>query len=311
MRTIVISSLLFFLAFPAFAEDKRSNLEWSAHSDEANRLAENRPTPLGVGKLTLVDVSEAIFGVPLPRPRAAYVTPVNVPIAQICETLASAARNHDIPIPFFIRLIWQESRFDPTAVSPVGAQGIAQFMPQVAYAMRLDNAFDPIKSLRTSGRLLRDLMSMFDKNLGLAAAAYNAGPQRILDWLSKGGQLPEETRQYVHLITGHTVEHWRKTVPGKLTLELPKRAPCHQVAPNQSLQVATLVPIATNGQSSGKVTTKVAAQVTPKRARQMKTSRIPPWLRRLAHKAATRTQKPGAPSKLSQRGSKGSASPRG
>jgi hypothetical protein len=294
-----MSSLLFFPTFPAFADGKRSNLEWSARPDEVNsRLDGGGSKLVSDRKFTLVDISEAIFGMPLPRPRRAYVTPVKVPIAQICETLASAARNHDIPVSFFIRLIWQESRFNPTAVSPVGAQGIAQFMPQVAYAMRLDNAFDPIKSLRTSGRLLRDLMSMFDKNLGLAAAAYNAGPQRIFDWLNKGGQLPEETRQYVRLVTGHAVEHWRKTMPGKLTLELPKRAPCHQVAPSHSLQVATLVPIAANVQLNRKVATKITAQVTSKRAGQTRKSRIPAGLRRLAHKAATSMQKPAARAKI-------------
>jgi soluble lytic murein transglycosylase-like protein len=50
-------------------------------------------------------------------------------VEEICRTLAQAASDNDLPEEFFTRLIWQESAFDPKAVSPKGAQGIAQFMP--------------------------------------------------------------------------------------------------------------------------------------------------------------------------------------
>jgi hypothetical protein len=166
--------------------------------------------------------------VPLPPKRAEVYVP-NVPIEEVCETLASAAEAHRLPVPFFIRLIWQESRFDPRAISPVGAQGVAQFMPATAAAMGLKNPFDPLEALHYSARLLRELMGQFG-NLGLAAAAYNAGPKRILDWLAKKGKLPEETRNYVMSITGHAAEHWRFTKPGRLSLDVPKRAPCKEAA---------------------------------------------------------------------------------
>jgi soluble lytic murein transglycosylase-like protein len=162
--------------------------------------------------------------VPLPRPRV-ELTVRKVPIEDVCETLADAARAHKLPVPFFIRLIWQESRFDPGAISPVGAQGVAQFMPATAAAMGLKNPFDPLEALRFSARLLRELLGQFG-NLGLAAAAYNAGPKRIVDWLEKRGNLPEETRNYVHSITGHAAERWRVTRPGRLALDVPQRAPC-------------------------------------------------------------------------------------
>jgi hypothetical protein len=162
--------------------------------------------------------------VPLPRPRVELEVR-KVPIEQVCKTLAAAAEMHELPVPFFIRLIWQESRFDPGAISPVGAQGVAQFMPATAAAMGLKYPFDPLEALRFSARLLRDLLGQFG-NLGLAAAAYNAGPQRIADWLEKRGKLPEETRNYVQSITGHDAERWRVTRPGRLALEVPKRAPC-------------------------------------------------------------------------------------
>jgi hypothetical protein len=165
--------------------------------------------------------------VPLPRPRVVLEVP-KVPIEQVCRTLAAAAETHQLPVPFFIRLIWQESRFNPGAISPVGAQGMAQFMPETAAAMGLKNPFDPLEALRFSARLLRELLGQFG-NLGLAAAAYNAGPQRIAEWLEKRGKLPEETRNYVQSITGHAAERWRITRPGRLALEVPQRAPCKGV----------------------------------------------------------------------------------
>src|SRR5690349_19648716 len=105
-------------------------------------------------------------------------------VKEICSTVASAAMANDLPVFFFLRLIWQESRFDPLAISRAGAQGIAQFMPRVAAAMGLNDPFDPEQALPKSARFLRTLHEQFG-NIGLAAAAYNAGARRIQDWLAK------------------------------------------------------------------------------------------------------------------------------
>jgi soluble lytic murein transglycosylase-like protein len=129
-------------------------------------------------------------------------------LVQLCDTLISSARDNDLPVVFFTNLIWQESRFNPSAVSRAGAQGMAQFMPKTAAAAGLDNPFDPSQALPASARLLRQLHDQFG-NVGLAAAAYNAGPGRILKWLSNRGTLPQETRHYVATITGRPAEHWR------------------------------------------------------------------------------------------------------
>src|ERR1700740_2587741 len=90
----------------------------------------------------------------------------------------------DLPEEFFPRLIWQESRFDPSAVSPAGAQGIAQFMPATAATRGLVNAFEPLAALRESASYLRELRTTFRGSLGLAAAAYNAGPAQVEGWLA-------------------------------------------------------------------------------------------------------------------------------
>jgi hypothetical protein len=124
----------------------------------------------------------------------------------------SAAGANGLPLEFFARLIWQESRFDADAVGPVTrsghrAQGIAQFMPGTAADRRLLDPFDPVQALPKSAELLRDLRADFG-NLGLAAAAYNAGPRRVREWLAGTGAMPAETRSYVLAITGRPVEDW-------------------------------------------------------------------------------------------------------
>ena len=126
---------------------------------------------------------------------------------ELCSTAASVAEANNLPVPFFANLIQQESGFKPRAVSPAGAQGIAQFMPRVAAEQGLHDPFDPIHALHTSGKFLSQLRARFG-NLGLAAAAYNAGPRRVQDWMTRQGKLPAETRQYVRNITGRPAEHW-------------------------------------------------------------------------------------------------------
>jgi hypothetical protein len=75
---------------------------------------------------------------------------------EVCTTLVEVAQANELPVGFFTNLIWRESRFDHAAISRVGAMGIAQFMPDVADALRLD-AFDVREALPASGRLLRAL----------------------------------------------------------------------------------------------------------------------------------------------------------
>ncbi|MFG1419591.1 lytic transglycosylase domain-containing protein [Xanthobacter sp. V0B-10] len=126
--------------------------------------------------------------------------------AALCRLIDGAARKSGLPAAFLTRLIWRESSFRPHVVSRAGAQGIAQFMPGTARERGLSNPFDPEEAIPASAALLADLERQFG-NLGLAAAAYNAGPGRVSGFLAGGG-LPQETRTYVRLITGRTAEDW-------------------------------------------------------------------------------------------------------
>ena len=161
--------------------------------------------------------------------------PVRRPVVErsrreVCATLASSARGNDLPVAFFIRLLFQESRFDPAAVSPAGAQGIAQFMPETAVDEGLANPFDPLQAIPASARLLRKLIAQFG-NLGLAAAAYNAGPKKIQDWLATKDELPDETKGYVKTITGKPADSWRLASASGTALTVPHHAPCREIVP--------------------------------------------------------------------------------
>jgi hypothetical protein len=130
----------------------------------------------------------------------------------VCLLLESAARANGLPIEFFVRLIWRESRFRPTTVGPSTrsgkhALGIAQFMPATAAERNLLDPLNPIEALPKAAEFLKDLRGQFG-NLGLAAAAYNAGPGRVRAWMAGAASMPAQTRAYVEAVTGNSVDRW-------------------------------------------------------------------------------------------------------
>jgi hypothetical protein len=140
--------------------------------------------------------------------------------ADICTAIKTYASHWNLPAGYLARLIWQESRFDPAALSPAGAQGIAQFMPTTARLRGLRDPFDPAEAMARSAEYLRFLEQKFG-NLGLAAAAYNSGEGRTSRYVaSGGGRLPAETRNYVQIITGHSVEQWLAGTVGEVDYAL-------------------------------------------------------------------------------------------
>jgi hypothetical protein len=152
----------------------------------------------------------------------------------ICLMIESAARANDLPVDYFARVIWQESRFQPDVVGPITrngqrAQGIAQFMPGTAAERRLLDPFDPVKALPKSAEFLAELRNQFG-NLGLAAAAYNAGPGRLREFMAGRRPLPAETRNYVMAITGTSVDEWAKGAQsaGEARVQ-PAVASCHDL----------------------------------------------------------------------------------
>jgi transglycosylase-like protein with SLT domain/sporulation related protein len=151
----------------------------------------------------------------------------------MCLMIESAARANDLPLEFFARVIWQESRFQPDAVGPMTrngqrAQGIAQFMPGTANERGLLDPFNPVQALPKSAEFLSELRSQFG-NLGLAAAAYNAGPRRVQDWLAGTGYMPQETRNYVYAITGSRIDEWAAATRNGKVPARPQTSSCREL----------------------------------------------------------------------------------
>lgn len=155
----------------------------------------------------------------------------------VCRTIATSAAFWGLPEHYFARLIWQESHFDPNALSPAGAAGIAQFMPSTGRLRGLADAYNPAEALARSAEYLHFLRNRFG-NLGLAAAAYNGGENRMARYVKNGGFLPRETRDYVETITGRSVDAWLDgTDPDTdyaIAKDVPFQEACERMAEGQS-----------------------------------------------------------------------------
>jgi transglycosylase-like protein with SLT domain len=209
---------------------------------------------------------------PLPPEKPQPKVVVNRSTEEVCDAVSNAVQSANIPAPFFIRLLYQESGFKPGIVSHAGAQGIAQFMPETAHRMGLQNPFDPVQAIPAAARFLRGLVDKFG-NLGLAAAAYNAGPGRIHNWLEKKSSLPHETQGYVKIITGVPAENWKDTSNVATATKVPAQAPCRDlvIASAADANPVAPAPVApqkepvSNDKLAARGKTRVAARKPPVR----------------------------------------------
>ena len=99
--------------------------------------------------------------------------------ARFRAPLLAAAARHDVSAALLAAQLMAESNFNPNAVSPAGAQGIAQFMPATAAAYGLRDPFDPVAAIAAQARLMSGLLAQFGGSVELALAAYNAGPGAV------------------------------------------------------------------------------------------------------------------------------------
>lgn len=153
--------------------------------------------------------------------------------ADTCAALERNAAIWNLPAGYFARLVWQESHFDANALSSAGAQGIAQFMPETGRLQGLRNPYDPAEELYRSARYLSFLNGKFG-NLGLAAAAYNGGENRVARFIKGTGYLAAETLDYVQIVTGVPATDWLvgdvKAPDYSLQPDLPFQAACVKLA---------------------------------------------------------------------------------
>jgi hypothetical protein len=154
-----------------------------------------------------------------------------------CNAIAVFSKRHGLNEGFFARLIWQESRFDPNALSPADARGIAQFIPSTALLRGLKDPYNPADALEHSAQYLAEMVRSYG-NEGLAAIGYNGGEGRAEGFLAGKG-LAQETVNYVPIITGLTAEQWRDAPPEAPDFRLdPARSfysACSAMARNRAL----------------------------------------------------------------------------
>ncbi|MCC6202367.1 MAG: lytic transglycosylase domain-containing protein [Gammaproteobacteria bacterium] len=119
--------------------------------------------------------------------------------AKYTPTIRRAAELYQIPEALLHAVIRAESAYDPNATSVAGAVGMMQLMPDTARRYGVVNRQDPIANIAGGTRYLRDLLQMFDRDLTLALAAYNAGENAVLE---HGRKVPpyDETRTYVRKV---------------------------------------------------------------------------------------------------------------
>jgi soluble lytic murein transglycosylase-like protein len=169
-------------------------------------------------------ISGALAGAPAPAGAAGQPVALSadfaVPDSAVADAAAAArmvpaaylakveelSRRFDLSPALIEALVWQESRWQAQARSPVGAQGLAQLMPGTARYLGVD-AGDPFANLEGGARYLREQIDRFDGDLEKALAAYNAGPGRV----AQAGGVPaiRETKAYVAAIMGRLSNHSR------------------------------------------------------------------------------------------------------
>ncbi|MHC8406929.1 lytic transglycosylase domain-containing protein [Pseudomonas sp. TMB3-21] len=112
------------------------------------------------------------------------------------ELVSAAATAHQLPAALLHAVIQAESSYNAEATSPKGAGGLMQLMPDTARELGVEDVYDPKSNIQGGARYLKRLMILFDNDISLAVAAYNAGPQAVL---SRGGVIPPftETQRYV------------------------------------------------------------------------------------------------------------------
>lgn len=244
MRFLVLVLLVWSMVLPPVAGMAGNQVRLS-FGDDAGAAYSVRAEMLGLG------IALASLGAPEPQ----WATDVPAPtrctsdgtgcirlshyIDDVCRAIETSALANALDPNFFARLIWKESLFDASAVSPAGALGIAQFMPGTAVLRGLADPFNPADALAASAHYLAEMTAGYG-NLGLAAVAYNGGEARAERFIAGAGGLALETRAYVQAITGHSAEIWRDAPPATLDLTLapgePFRPACIRLAANRSLK---------------------------------------------------------------------------
>lgn len=151
---------------------------------------------------------------PLSRPQVSYAPgaegavppdaaePAHASARRYANLIREVAREERVDPALLHAVITVESGYNARALSPKGAVGLMQLMPDTARRYAVRDIWDPLQNLRGGARYLRDLLMMFNDNLSLALAAYNAGEKAVI---RAGHRIPPfaETRSYVPRVLEH------------------------------------------------------------------------------------------------------------
>lgn len=123
-------------------------------------------------------------------------------LAKYSPLIKNAAIKHNVPIELICGVILKESGGNPKAVSPAGAKGLMQLMPQTAQRFGVHNSFDPAQNIDGGTKYLRWLLDRFNGDVELTLAGYNAGEQNVAKY---GNRIPPfaETQNYVPDVLGY------------------------------------------------------------------------------------------------------------
>ena len=154
---------------------------------------------------------------PAPPPPAASL---NVPFG---ELIRAAASKHGVDQELIASVIAVESNFNPRAVSPKQARGLMQLLPETVARFAVTNVFDPAQNIDAGTRFLKQLLTRYDQDLGLALAAYNAGPDRVEQY--RGVPPFPETRMYLRRVARQLGEHKKHKTDGGQTADSTQPAP--------------------------------------------------------------------------------------
>ena len=154
--------------------------------------------------MILCALMSGIAVVSSPCPAVAQTVEATASLQRYDGFIAEAAQRFGVPAAWIRAVLWQESRGDPRAVSPMGARGLMQIMPATWDGLRarhdLGNApFDPRDNILAGTAYLRKMYDRYGEETAMLAA-YDAGPARVDDWLRDGRPLPRETRAYLAVI---------------------------------------------------------------------------------------------------------------
>jgi soluble lytic murein transglycosylase len=127
--------------------------------------------------------------------------PVNQYIKDYDDIIHKASKRYDVDVSLIKAVIKAESDFNQHAVSSKGAQGLMQLMPGTAEAMEVENPFDAKDNIHGGTRYLSLMLQRFNKDMRLALAAYNAGPERVAEY--RGVPPYEETRTFIDRVLSY------------------------------------------------------------------------------------------------------------